>query len=235
MTAPRTSRQSLTHTGEHKARSRSSTSTPTPTYRFPPRQPVGHCMAWPLAICSGTATSTSSGSSPSQLRPDRFHYRGVRVFDDYEREQVDLLGIDLQPLDAAAPDGDLYLHVDLDVLDPVAFASRPGRHLTARPSDSSPARSSHSSTPAALSVSPSPSARPQLSTTPSCSNRCSPCCVAGTRPPPTLPAKHARHSTRLVTIRPHRICTNRSDRRVRTRGRSHDATQRSVATTEASI
>ena len=55
------------------------------------------------------------------ITPDRFHYRGVRVFDDYEREQVDLLGIDLQPLDAAAPDGDLYLHINLDVLDPVAF------------------------------------------------------------------------------------------------------------------
>jgi arginase len=55
------------------------------------------------------------------LRPEQFHYRGVRVFDDYEREQVDLLGIDLQPFDAAAPDGELYLHIDLDVLDPVSF------------------------------------------------------------------------------------------------------------------
>jgi arginase len=55
------------------------------------------------------------------LRPDQFHYRGVRVFDDYEREQVDLLGIDSQPIDGAPPDGELYLHIDLDVLDPVSF------------------------------------------------------------------------------------------------------------------
>ena len=61
------------------------------------------------------------GPDRCRTRPDQFHYRGVRVFDDYEREQVALLNLDIQPIDGPAPNGDLFLHIDLDVLDPTSF------------------------------------------------------------------------------------------------------------------
>jgi arginase len=66
------------------------------------------------------------------LRPDQIHYRGVRVFDDYEHQQVELLGIDIQPIDETPPDGALYLHIDLDVLDPTSFP------FTTWPTDNGP-------------------------------------------------------------------------------------------------
>lgn len=57
------------------------------------------------------------------LRVDQIQYRGVRVYDDYERDEVARLGIDTQPIEADPGSGDspLYLHIDLDVLDPNSF------------------------------------------------------------------------------------------------------------------
>jgi arginase len=66
------------------------------------------------------------------MHQSQFQYRGVRVHDEYERKQIALLDIDTQPIDGSVPDGDIFLHIDLDVLDPTSFP------FTTWPTDNGP-------------------------------------------------------------------------------------------------
>jgi arginase len=55
------------------------------------------------------------------ITPSQIRYRGLRQCDPAETEIIRRLGIIDEPIAAAPPDGPLYVHLDLDVLDPAEF------------------------------------------------------------------------------------------------------------------
>jgi arginase len=55
------------------------------------------------------------------LKPDQIRYRGVRECDRAETEMIERLGIICEPINAVPPEGTIYIHLDLDVLDPTEF------------------------------------------------------------------------------------------------------------------
>jgi arginase len=58
---------------------------------------------------------------PSTLDATQIEYRGVRECDPYETEQIAARSIRVEPIDADLPQGQLHIHLDLDVLDPTEF------------------------------------------------------------------------------------------------------------------
>jgi arginase len=56
------------------------------------------------------------------VRPDQIRYRGVRACDAAEVEIISELEIVQEPIGAAAPEGPIYIHLDLDVLNPSEFS-----------------------------------------------------------------------------------------------------------------
>jgi arginase len=57
----------------------------------------------------------------ARLTPEQIRYRGIRECDPAETKLIKQLSIVCEPIDAAPPDGPLYVHLDLDVLDPAEF------------------------------------------------------------------------------------------------------------------
>jgi arginase len=55
------------------------------------------------------------------LKPGQIRYRGVRECDRAETELIERLGMICEPIKAVPPEGSLYIHLDLDVLDPTEF------------------------------------------------------------------------------------------------------------------
>jgi arginase len=58
----------------------------------------------------------------ARLMPTQIRYRGVREYDPAETELIERLGITTEPISATSPSGPIYIHLDLDVLDPNEFA-----------------------------------------------------------------------------------------------------------------
>jgi arginase len=57
----------------------------------------------------------------ARLTPGQIRYRGVRECDPAETKLIKQLSIICEPIDAAPPDGPIYVHLDLDVLEPAEF------------------------------------------------------------------------------------------------------------------
>jgi arginase len=56
------------------------------------------------------------------LAPSQIRYRGVRECDPAESALIEQLEIICEPINATPPFGPIYIHLDLDVLDPTEFA-----------------------------------------------------------------------------------------------------------------
>jgi arginase len=55
------------------------------------------------------------------LKPEQIRYRGVRECDPAETKLIEQLNIACEPINTTPPDGPIYIHLDLDVLDPTEF------------------------------------------------------------------------------------------------------------------
>jgi arginase len=55
------------------------------------------------------------------LTPSQIRYRGVRECDPAESALIERLAIVCEPINATPPTGPIYIHLDLDVLDPTEF------------------------------------------------------------------------------------------------------------------
>jgi arginase len=58
----------------------------------------------------------------AKLTANQIRYRGVRECDPAETKLIEQLHIICEPINATPPDGPIYIHLDLDVLDPDEFA-----------------------------------------------------------------------------------------------------------------
>jgi arginase len=58
----------------------------------------------------------------AKLTANQIRYRGVRECDPAETKLIEQLDIICEPINATPPDGPIYIHLDLDVLDPNEFA-----------------------------------------------------------------------------------------------------------------
>jgi arginase len=57
----------------------------------------------------------------AKLTPQQIRYRGVRECDPPESKLIEQLSIVCEPINATPPDGPIYIHLDLDVLDPTEY------------------------------------------------------------------------------------------------------------------
>lgn len=81
-----------------------------PDFNTPQTSRSGFLGGMPLAFACGIWPDPPEGS----LDPRRVHLMGVRDVDPGERELLDAHGVHESP----PPDGPVYVHLDLDVLDP---------------------------------------------------------------------------------------------------------------------
>jgi arginase len=58
----------------------------------------------------------------AKLTANQIRYRGVRECDPAETKLIEQLNIICEPINATPPNGPIYIHLDLDVLDPTEFA-----------------------------------------------------------------------------------------------------------------
>jgi arginase len=57
----------------------------------------------------------------AKIKPEQIRYRGVRECDQAEMSLIEQLSIVCEHINATPPDGPIYIHLDLDVLDPSEF------------------------------------------------------------------------------------------------------------------
>jgi arginase len=57
----------------------------------------------------------------ANLKPEQIRYRGLRECDEAETEMIERLRIIREPINALPPEESIYIHLDLDVLDPTEF------------------------------------------------------------------------------------------------------------------
>lgn len=97
----------------------------------PESSPTGYFHGMPLRILLGEGEKHLVGQCYSRLVPEQLVLAGVRDLDPPEAEYISrhnirALDVDLEPLMDMVKEmgsGNLYMHVDLDVLDPVRFPS----------------------------------------------------------------------------------------------------------------
>lgn len=89
-----------------------------PDFNTPETSPSGYRGGMPLAAACGLWDAGGAREAP--VDPARVHLLGIRDVDPGERENLERAGVRETP----PPEGPVWVHLDLDVLDPLLMPAR---------------------------------------------------------------------------------------------------------------